>query len=140
MRDRHKEDRVYKDALWLQCGFQSHFVDRILVLPWEPCQPRTHQLCLLQETFDLDVLFNVFLPPIIFYGAYTLDQRRFIANLGSVLTFAFFGTLISCFCIGVCIYGVTRLMVLLGQAADGDYSFVDCLLFGAITSATDPGI
>ncbi|KAF6716766.1 Sodium/hydrogen exchanger 9 [Oryzias melastigma] len=90
------------------------------------------------ETFDLDVLFNVFLPPIIFYGAYTLDQRRFIANLGSVLTFAFFGTLISCFCIGVCIYGVTRLMVLLGQAADGDYSFVDCLLFGAITSATDP--
>ncbi|RVE58712.1 hypothetical protein OJAV_G00197200 [Oryzias javanicus] len=90
------------------------------------------------ETFDLDVLFNVFLPPIIFYGAYTLDQRRFIANLGSVLTFSFFGTLISCLCIGVCIYGVTRLMVLLGQAADGDYLLVDCLLFGAITSATDP--
>uniref|UniRef100_A0A8C7X9M2 Solute carrier family 9 member A9 n=1 Tax=Oryzias sinensis TaxID=183150 RepID=A0A8C7X9M2_9TELE len=89
-------------------------------------------------TFNLDVLFNVFLPPIIFYGAYTLDQKRFIANLGSVLTFAFFGTLISCLCIGVCMYGFTRLMVLLGQAADGDYVLIDCLLFGAITSATDP--
>ena len=38
-----------------------------------------------------------------------------------------------------CVYGFTRLMVLLGQAADGDFLLTDCLLFGAIMSATDPG-
>lgn len=38
-----------------------------------------------------------------------------------------------------CIYGFTRLMVMLGQAADGDFLLTDCLLFGAIISATDPG-
>ncbi|KAM4533348.1 sodium/hydrogen exchanger 9-like [Odontesthes bonariensis] len=89
-------------------------------------------------TFDPEVFFNLFLPPIIFYGAYTLNQKRFIGNLGSVLTFAFLGTFISCMCIGACIYGFTRLMVLLGQAADGEFLVTDCLLFGAIMSATDP--
>ncbi|XP_034717907.1 sodium/hydrogen exchanger 9-like isoform X1 [Etheostoma cragini] len=90
------------------------------------------------ETFDPEVLFNLFLPPIIFHGAYTLNQKRFIENLGSVLTFALLGTIISCLTIGACVYGFTRLMVLLGQAADGDFFFTDCLLFGAIISATDP--
>ncbi|MEQ2182434.1 hypothetical protein GOODEAATRI_022280 [Goodea atripinnis] len=86
-----------------------------------------------------EVLFNLFLPPIIFFGAYTLNQRRFIENLGSVLTYAFLGTMISSLCIGACVYGFTRLMVLLGRAADGEFSLTDCLLFGAIMSATDPG-
>ncbi|XP_018529277.1 sodium/hydrogen exchanger 9 [Lates calcarifer] len=90
------------------------------------------------ETFDPVVLFNLFLPPIIFHGAYTLNQKRFIENIGSVLTFAFLGTIISCMTIGACVYGFTRLMVLLGQAADGDFLLTDSLLFGAIMSATDP--
>ncbi|XP_071778497.2 sodium/hydrogen exchanger 9-like [Centroberyx gerrardi] len=93
---------------------------------------------LLKETFDPEVLFNLFLPPIIFHGAYTLNQKRFIGNLGSVVTFAFLGTVITCVIIGACVYGFTRLMVLLGQAADGDFPLTDCLLFGAIMSATDP--
>ncbi|KAM3593751.1 uncharacterized protein V6R79_020902 [Siganus canaliculatus] len=97
------------------------------------CPPRTYT-----ETFDPEVLFNLFLPPIIFHGAYTLNQRRFIENLGSVLTFAFLGTIISCMTIGACVYGFTRLMVLLGHAADGEFFLTDCLLFGAIVSATDP--
>ncbi|XP_029934970.1 sodium/hydrogen exchanger 9-like [Myripristis murdjan] len=93
---------------------------------------------LQKETFDPEVLFNLFLPPIIFHGAYTLNQRRFIQNLGSVLTFAFLGTVITCVIIGACVYGFTRLMVLLGQAADGDFLLTDCFLLGAIMSATDP--
>ncbi|XP_054607191.2 sodium/hydrogen exchanger 9 isoform X3 [Nothobranchius furzeri] len=92
------------------------------------------------ENFDPQVLFDLFLPTIIFYGAYTLNQKQLVENLGSVLTYAFLGTLISCMCIGACIYGFTRLMVLSRQAADGEYSLTDCLLFGAIMSATDPGI
>ncbi|XP_028288236.1 sodium/hydrogen exchanger 9-like [Parambassis ranga] len=91
-----------------------------------------------KETFDPEVLFNLFLPPIIFHGAYTLNQKRFTGNLGSILTYAFMGTIISCVCIGVSIYGFTRLIVLLGQAADGEFVLTDCLLFGAIMSATDP--
>uniref|UniRef100_A0A8P4K695 Sodium/hydrogen exchanger n=1 Tax=Dicentrarchus labrax TaxID=13489 RepID=A0A8P4K695_DICLA len=90
------------------------------------------------ENFDPEVLFNLFLPPIIFHGAYTLNQKRFIENLGSILSFAFLGTIISCMTIGACVYGFTRLMVLLGQAADGDFFLTDCLMFGAIISATDP--
>nr|XP_015810584.2 sodium/hydrogen exchanger 9 isoform X3 [Nothobranchius furzeri] len=90
------------------------------------------------ENFDPQVLFDLFLPTIIFYGAYTLNQKQLVENLGSVLTYAFLGTLISCMCIGACIYGFTRLMVLSRQAADGEYSLTDCLLFGAIMSATDP--
>ncbi|XP_029955547.1 sodium/hydrogen exchanger 9-like isoform X1 [Salarias fasciatus] len=98
-----------------------------------------HTFGLLQETFDPEVLFNLFLPPIIFYGAYTLNQKRFFENLGSILTYAFVGTIISCAIIGASAYGATRLMVLLGQAADGEaFSLTDCLLFGAIISATDP--
>ncbi|XP_039982664.1 sodium/hydrogen exchanger 9-like [Xiphias gladius] len=89
-------------------------------------------------TFDPEVLFNLFLPPIIFHGAYTLNQKRFFENMGSVLTFAFLGTIISCMTIGACIYGFTRLMVLSNQPADGDFLLTDCLLFGAIMSATDP--
>ncbi|XP_029979782.1 sodium/hydrogen exchanger 9-like [Sphaeramia orbicularis] len=91
-----------------------------------------------KETFDTEVLFNLFLPPIIFHGAYTLHQKRFLDNLGSIATFAFLGTIISCATIGACIYGFTRLMVMLGRAADGDFFLTDCLLFGAIMSATDP--
>ncbi|MEQ2311549.1 hypothetical protein AMECASPLE_021314, partial [Ameca splendens] len=91
-----------------------------------------------KDTLNPEVLFNLFLPPIIFFGAYTLNQRRFIENLGSVLTYAFLGTMISSLCIGACVYGFTRLMVLLGRAADGEFSLTDCLLFGAIMSATDP--
>ncbi|XP_029003907.1 sodium/hydrogen exchanger 9-like isoform X2 [Betta splendens] len=90
------------------------------------------------ETFDPEVIFNLFLSPIIFHGAYTLNQRRFFENLGSVLTFAFLGTIISCVTIGACVYGFLRLMVLLGHAADGDSLLTDCLLFGAIMSPTDP--
>ncbi|KAM6970827.1 sodium/hydrogen exchanger 9-like isoform 1-T1 [Tautogolabrus adspersus] len=90
------------------------------------------------ETFDPEVLFNLFLPPIIFHGAYTLNQRRFTKNLGSIVTLAFVGTIISCITIGACVFGFTRLMVLFGRAADADFLLADCLLFGAIMSATDP--
>ncbi|XP_030253489.1 sodium/hydrogen exchanger 9-like [Sparus aurata] len=100
----------------------------------QSCQPVSAP----PETFDPKVLFNLFLPTIIFHGAYTLNQKKFIENFGSVLTFAFMGTLISCVTIGACVYGFTRLTVLLGQAADGDFFLTDCLLFGAIISATDP--
>ncbi|KAG9351065.1 hypothetical protein JZ751_024955, partial [Albula glossodonta] len=89
-------------------------------------------------TFAPEVFFNLFLPPIIFQGAYSLNQRHFFRNFGSVLTFAFLGTAISCAVIGASMYGFVKLMVHLGQAGDGDFHLTDCLLFGALISATDP--
>ncbi|XP_047424822.1 sodium/hydrogen exchanger 9-like isoform X2 [Mugil cephalus] len=90
------------------------------------------------ETFGSGILLSLFLPPIIFRAAYSLNQKRFIKNLGSVLTYAFLGTLISWMCIGACMYGFTRLMAQWGPAADANFSLTHCLLFGAIMSATDP--
>ncbi|XP_034024497.1 sodium/hydrogen exchanger 9-like [Thalassophryne amazonica] len=100
-------------------------------------RPSSHSMVYM-ETFDPEVVFNLLLPPIIFYGAYTLNQKRLIENLGSVLTFAFLGTIITCVVIGGVVYGFTRLAVLLGHAVDAEFFFTDCLLFGAIMSATDP--
>ncbi|KAG8507192.1 LOW QUALITY PROTEIN: Sodium/hydrogen exchanger 6, partial [Galemys pyrenaicus] len=66
-----------------------------------------------------------------------LRKRHFFRNLGSILAYAFLGTAISCFVIGSIMYGCVTLMKVTGQLA-GDFYFTDCLLFGAIVSATDP--
>lgn len=98
-------------------------------------------------------------------------QRHFFRNLGSILAYAFVGTVVSCFIIGsvhtmsfvsafssgcssdegenqrseVCglffrllMYGCVMLMKQIGHLG-GDFFFTDCLFFGAIVSATDPG-
>lgn len=92
---------------------------------------------LRKVTFDPEVFFNILLPPIIFHAGYSLKKRQFFRNLGSIITYAFLGTAISCFVIGNLMYGVVKLMQILGQLADKFY-YTDCLFFGAIISATDP--
>uniref|UniRef100_A0A8C9TBR5 Solute carrier family 9 member A6a n=1 Tax=Scleropages formosus TaxID=113540 RepID=A0A8C9TBR5_SCLFO len=67
----------------------------------------------------------------------SLFQRHFFRNIGSILAYAFLGTVISCFVIGLLMYGFVMLMQQVGQL-DGDFFFTDCLFFGAIVSATDP--
>uniref|UniRef100_A0A674CYE2 Sodium/hydrogen exchanger n=1 Tax=Salmo trutta TaxID=8032 RepID=A0A674CYE2_SALTR len=92
---------------------------------------------LRKVTFDPEVFFNILLPPIIFHAGYSLKRRHFFRNMGSILAYAFLGTVISCFIIGLLMYGCVTLMKQVGQI-DGDFFFTDCLLFGAIVSATDP--
>ncbi|XP_046907336.1 sodium/hydrogen exchanger 6a isoform X2 [Hypomesus transpacificus] len=92
---------------------------------------------LRKVTFDPEVFFNILLPPIIFHAGYSLKRRHFFRNMGSILAYAFLGTLISCFVIGLLMYGCVTLMKQVGQL-DGDFFFTDCLFFGAIVSATDP--
>ncbi|KAG1942511.1 sodium/hydrogen exchanger 7 isoform X1 [Pimephales promelas] len=92
---------------------------------------------LRKVTFDPEVFFNILLPPIIFHAGYSLKKRHFFRNLGSIITYAFLGTAISCFVIGNLMYGVVKLMQVLGQLTDKFY-YTDCLFFGAIISATDP--
>ncbi|XP_063746914.1 LOW QUALITY PROTEIN: sodium/hydrogen exchanger 7 [Eleginops maclovinus] len=92
---------------------------------------------LRKVTFDPEVFFNILLPPIIFHAGYSLKKRHFFRNMGSIITYAFLGTAISCFVIGNLMYGVVKLMQVLGQLTDKFY-YTDCLFFGAIISATDP--
>ncbi|XP_023195993.1 sodium/hydrogen exchanger 7 isoform X1 [Xiphophorus maculatus] len=92
---------------------------------------------LRKVTFDPEVFFNILLPPIIFHAGYSLKKRHFFRNLGSIITYAFLGTAISCFVIGNLMYGVVKLMRAVGQLTDKFY-YTDCLFFGAIISATDP--
>ncbi|KAG7463475.1 hypothetical protein MATL_G00177060 [Megalops atlanticus] len=92
---------------------------------------------LRKVTFDPEVFFNILLPPIIFHAGYSLKKRHFFRNLGSIITYAFLGTAISCFVIGNLMYGVVKLMQAVGQLSDRFY-YTDCLFFGAIISATDP--
>uniref|UniRef100_A0A8C6YCH6 Sodium/hydrogen exchanger n=1 Tax=Naja naja TaxID=35670 RepID=A0A8C6YCH6_NAJNA len=101
------------------------------------CPMQTSPATLL-VTFDPEVFFNILLPPIIFYAGYSLKRRHFFRNLGSILAYAFLGTAISCFVIGSIMYGCVALMKVMGQLR-GDFYFTDCLFFGAIASATDPG-
>ncbi|XP_014840146.1 PREDICTED: sodium/hydrogen exchanger 6 [Poecilia mexicana] len=92
---------------------------------------------LRKVTFDPEVFFNILLPPIIFHAGYSLKRRHFFRNMGSILAYAFVGTVISCFVIGLLMYGCVTLMKHLGKMG-GDFFFTDCLFFGAIVSATDP--
>ncbi|XP_054646947.1 sodium/hydrogen exchanger 7 isoform X2 [Dunckerocampus dactyliophorus] len=92
---------------------------------------------LRKVTFDPEVFFNILLPPIIFHAGYSLKKKHFFRNLGSILTYAFLGTAISCFVIGNLMYGVVKLMQVVGQLNNKFY-YTDCLFFGAIISATDP--
>ncbi|CAH8439467.1 unnamed protein product [Schistosoma turkestanicum] len=87
-----------------------------------------------KATFDPEFFFNVLLPPIIFSAGYSMKRGHFFKNIGAVLTYAFGGTLISALVVGVVCYGFTRGITSLSQAL----RLADCLLFGAIISATDP--
>ncbi|NXK87024.1 SL9A9 protein, partial [Formicarius rufipectus] len=93
---------------------------------------------LQKMTFDPSIFFNILLPPIIFHAGYSLKKRHFFRNLGSILTYAFLGTAISCIVIGLTMYGFVKAMVHLGQLKQWEFHFTDCLFFGSLMSATDP--
>ena len=87
-----------------------------------------------KTTFDPELFFNILLPPIIFHAGYSMKKRFFFRNIGSILTFAFVGTILSTFAVAGIMYGVTRIFTHLQSTM----KFVDTLRFGALISATDP--
>ncbi|KAF6017937.1 hypothetical protein EB796_023747 [Bugula neritina] len=54
------------------------------------------------KTLRPDLFFLVLLPPIVLEASYSLHNRVFFDNIGSILVFAVVGTIISCFFIGEC--------------------------------------
>jgi solute carrier family 9 (sodium/hydrogen exchanger), member 8 len=85
-----------------------------------------------EEAFSPTAFFLVLLPPIIFESGYNLHKGNFFQNIGSILVFAIFGTLISALVIGGGVY-----MLGIAQVAY-QLSFVESLAFGSLISAVDP--
>ncbi|KAM4821311.1 sodium/hydrogen exchanger 9 [Thomomys bottae] len=100
--------------------------------------PHQGNTLLEKMTFEPEIFFNILLPPIIFHAGYSLKKRHFFQNLGSILTYAFLGTAISCMVVGLIVYGFVKAMEHAGQLKHGDFHFTDCLVFGSLISATDP--
>lgn len=82
--------------------------------------------------FNYQIFFNLLLPPIILASGYELHQANFFRNIGTILTFAFAGTLISAIVLGLILWLYTRL------GFDIQMTFVDAISVGATLSATDP--
>jgi len=82
--------------------------------------------------FDEHVFFLVLLPPIIFEAGYNMKRRYFFRNLGTICVFAFAGTLISTFIVGGMLWGVGQVGLVVKMG------LLECLVFGALISATDP--
>ncbi|XP_061354210.1 sodium/hydrogen exchanger 6-like isoform X1 [Gastrolobium bilobum] len=82
--------------------------------------------------FHEEFFFLFLLPPIIFQSGFSLSPKPFFSNFGAIVTFAIFGTFLASFVTGVLVYlgGLVFLMYRL--------PFVECMMFGALISATDP--
>ncbi|XP_024021472.1 sodium/hydrogen exchanger 6 isoform X2 [Morus notabilis] len=82
--------------------------------------------------FHEEFFFLFLLPPIIFQSGFSLPPKPFFSNFGAIVTFAILGTFIASIVTGVLVYlgGLVFLMYKL--------PFVECLMFGALISATDP--
>ncbi|KAH9749976.1 Sodium/hydrogen exchanger 6 [Citrus sinensis] len=65
-------------------------------------------------------------------SGFSLSPKPFFSNFGAIVTFAIFGTFLASMVTGILVYlgGVMFLMYRL--------PFVECLMFGALISATDP--
>lgn len=55
--------------------------------------------------FDETVLFYVCLPPIIFASGFNMRRRRFFDNIGYILLFGVFGTIVTFFAFTLMTYG-----------------------------------
>eukprot|EP00794_Sanderia_malayensis_P018860 gene18860-20760_t len=85
-----------------------------------------------EEAFHPTTFFLILLPPIIFESGYNLHKGNFFANIGSILVFAIFGTVISAITVGGGVY-------LLGRAGVAfQLSMVESFAFGSMISAVDP--
>lgn len=82
--------------------------------------------------FHEEFFFMFLLPPIIFQSGFSLAPKPFFSNFGAIITFAIFGTFIASIVTGILVYlgGMMLLMYKL--------PLVECMMFGALISATDP--
>jgi len=74
----------------------------------------------------------VLLPPIIFESTINMHKETFFKNIGSILMFAIFGTLIAIIITAIGLYGFATFW------SAEKFTWIECLAFGSLISATDP--
>ncbi|XP_068238479.1 probable Na(+)/H(+) antiporter nhx-9 [Palaemon carinicauda] len=84
--------------------------------------------------FTSDMFFFILLPPIVLESAYSLHDRAFFDNLGTVIIYAVIGTMFNIFAIGPTLYGIGAL----GAMGNITLSLRECLVFSSLISAVDP--
>src|SRR5437763_2128722 len=87
----------------------------VALLPHSPALPLSR-----------DLIFNIFLPPLVFEGALQLDWKRFRGELPLTLTLAFVGV------------AVAAAVVAGGMHWVVGWSWIGAALFGLLIAATDP--
>ncbi|XP_043201773.1 sodium/hydrogen exchanger 2-like isoform X2 [Amphibalanus amphitrite] len=94
--------------------------------------------------FDAELFFLVLLPPIVLEASYSLHDRAFMDNLGSVLIFAVVGTLFNMFIISPALWGLAKAGAMGSSMIPADHydvsqiSLVQMLTFGSLIVAVDP--
>lgn len=82
--------------------------------------------------FDPQFFFFILLPPIILDAGFSLKKKQFFQNVGTILLFAVVGTLISTVVVGYGVFGFADIIDV------PMITSLECLIFGALISATDP--
>uniref|UniRef100_A0A914EIB7 Cation/H+ exchanger domain-containing protein n=1 Tax=Acrobeloides nanus TaxID=290746 RepID=A0A914EIB7_9BILA len=80
---------------------------------------------------DPDLFFLYLLPPIALEAGYFMPNRAFFRNIGTILTFAVFGTLWNIATIGLVLW-------LFSPFYDHSVTPIDIMLFSTLISAVDP--
>jgi len=86
-------------------------------------------------SFSPEFFFFVLLPPIIFEAGYSLEKKQFFENIGAICLFAFGGTIISAFVVGMLTFWFAQLGII--HHVDKNNP-MEALLFGSLISAVDP--
>ncbi|MEQ9405635.1 MAG: sodium:proton antiporter [Cyclobacteriaceae bacterium] len=103
----------------------------VLVLTAGFIFPEYHLAEHIKEFDFSEVMYRFVLSVMLFAGALNVDFKKLENQLFPVLFLALFGVLISTLVIGGLMYVVLGLLSI-------DLQFVDCLIFGALISSTDP--
>ncbi|XP_051188346.1 sodium/hydrogen exchanger 6 [Lolium perenne] len=82
--------------------------------------------------FREDFFLLFLLPPIIFQSGFNLAPKPFFSNFGAIITFAILGTFIASIVTGLLVY-LAGLIYIIYRLP-----LVECMMFGALVSATDP--
>ena len=98
-------------------------------------------------SFDSTTFFLYLLPPIVLDAGWCMPPRHFFDNIGLILSFAIFGTLINSFGIGLGLHYLIQAGAIdvtntehITNGTDRDHTIdlPGCLLFGSLIAAVDP--
>ena len=81
--------------------------------------------------FTSALFFDVLLPPLVLDSAYSLYDRDFLDNIGSIIIFAVFGTLFNVFAIGYGLYFI-NLSGWIAGTFPAELDSFQCLTFASI--------